>query len=228
MGLQVIGAGLGRTGTASLKVALEKLGLGRCYHMSEVLAKPEDMGHWIDAAGGSPDWDRLFADFGATVDFPACIYWRELTDYYPAAKVVLSVRDPERWYRSTQETILSPRFWNFTKGGPFGAMCEQTIERFFGGEMHDRDHLIAAFNRHVEAVKRDIPPERLLVFEAKQGWAPLCEFLEVPAPAEPFPHVNSEEETKVLIEKIMASAQDGGIGDQAFHGANEEFSSDPK
>jgi len=109
MALQVVGAGLGRTGTSSLKVALEYLGVGRCYHMSEVGGNPAHVGLWIDAANGKPDWDRLLADYEATLDYPACTFWRELADFYPESKVLLSVRDPASWFESTQEPSCLPR-----------------------------------------------------------------------------------------------------------------------
>ncbi|MFO1050224.1 MAG: sulfotransferase [Geminicoccaceae bacterium] len=225
MPLKIIGAGFGRTGTASLKIALEKLGFGPCYHMSEVLARPEHVRLWTEVGEGRPDFARIFADFSATVDFPACIYWRELLQHYPDAKVILSVRDAEKWYRSTQETILGPRWWDFVLGSPFGAMCQATIGRFLNDDVHGHDHLIAAFERHVAAVKAAVPPERLLVFEARDGWAPLCRFLRVAAPAEPFPHVNSEAETQALFASIIAANAADQIGGRAIEEANEAFSS---
>ena len=214
MGLRIIGAGLGRTGTASLKTAIEMLGIGRCYHMKEVLANPEHIGFWVDVAEDRADFDRIFSDFAATVDFPACIYWRDLIDYYPEAKIILSIRDAENWFRSTQKTFFSPRWWESDFSGSFGAMCKATIGRFFDGEIHDQDHLIESFNRHVEEVKAVVPPERLLIFEAAQGWQPLCKFLDLPMPDEPFPHANREQDTRDFLDGVMASvvvAEVGGI-----------------
>ncbi len=170
MTLSVVGAGLGRTGTASLKVALEKLGLGRCHHMSEVFGSPEQIALWAKAADGKPDWDTIFEGYGAAVDFPAAAFWRELAAFYPKAKVILSVRDPEKWWESTQETILNERIAPAMLKMPFAPVIKNVVWRFFGGEIHDRDHLIATFNRHTEEVKRTIPKDRLLVFEAKDGW----------------------------------------------------------
>jgi hypothetical protein len=208
MALKIIGAGLGRTGTASLKIAIERLGIGRCYHMREVLANPEHIGFWVDVAEGRANFDRIFSDFSATVDFPACVYWRDLIDYYPEAKVILSTRDAENWFRSTQETFLGPRWWEYILSGPFGSMCEATIGKFFDGQIHDHDHLIEFFNRHVETVKAVVPPERLLIFQAKQGWQPLCKFLGLTMPNDPFPHANREQETKDLMESVMLSKAD--------------------
>jgi len=204
MTLSVIGAGLGRTGTASLKVALEMLGLGNCHHMSEVFGSPEQIDFWVKAANGKPDWPAIFKGYGAAVDFPAAAFWRELADFYPNAKIILSLRDPEKWYESTQETILSPMMSAGLNRMPFAPVVKGVVHRFFDNEIHDHDHLISTFNRHNAEVKKAIPKDRLLVFEAKEGWAPLCAFLGKPVPAEPYPRVNSKEEMKPMIEAMAA------------------------
>ncbi len=199
MALKVIGAGFGRTGTASLKLALEKLGFGPCYHMSEVLSNGGHMDLWNAAAGGSPDWDAIFKGYASTTDFPASIYWRELADYYPDAKIILSLRDAERWFESTQETILSRNMMGLMEGTPWRAMLRNTVDALFDGNIHDHDTLIRVFNDHTAAVKAAFGPDRLLVFEAKQGWAPLCAFLGVDVPDTEFPRVNSKEELQGMI-----------------------------
>lgn len=204
MTLSVIGAGLGRTGTASLKVALETLGFGKCHHMSEVFGAPEQVDLWVKAANGAPDWPAIFSGYGAAVDFPTAAFWRELADYYPDAKIILSLRDPEKWYESTQETILSPMLVAGVHHMPFAPVIKSVVHRFFDGELHDRDHLIAKFNEHNEAVKKAIPKDRLLVFEAKEGWGPLCAFLGKPVPSEPYPRVNSKEEMRPMMEAMAA------------------------
>lgn len=204
MTLSVIGAGLGRTGTASLKVALETLGFGRCHHMSEVFGSPEQIDLWVKAAAGEPDWNAIYKDYGAAVDFPTAAYWREVAAFFPQAKVILSVRDPQKWWESTQETILSPAMSAGLDTMPFGQVVKKVVWGFFGNRIHDRDNLISIFNRHTEDVKRAIPQERLLVFEAKDGWAPLCDFLGKPIPQEPFPRVNSKEEMRPMIEAMAA------------------------
>ena len=204
MTLSVIGAGLGRTGTASLKVALEMLGLGRCHHMSEVFGSPEQIELWAKAANGAPDWPAIFDGYGAAVDFPTSAFWRELADYYPDAKIILSLRDPEKWCESTQETILSPLAAKSMPKMPFAPVVKDVVWRFFDDEIHDRDHLIAKFNQHNEDVVRSIPKGRLLVFEAKDGWAPLCAFLGKPVPADPYPRVNSKEEMRPMMEAMAA------------------------
>ncbi len=226
MGLSIIGAGFGRTGTASLKIALEKLDAGPCYHMSEVFARPDHVQRWHHAAEGNVDWDALYDGFHAAVDFPTSLYWQELADHFPSAKIILSTRDPERWYASTQETILSPEWWSFAQNSPFGSMCAVTIGRYFDDRIHDKDHVIARYRQHVETVQQSIPEDRLLVFEARQGWDPLCAFIGLPVPDGPFPHANSEAETKALLRGIMASAADAPIGSTGIDDGNETFSSD--
>ena len=203
---------MGRTGTASLKVALEELGIGRCYHMGEVLQNQSHMDNWIDAADGNPDWDSFLGDYAATVDYPACTYWRELSEYYPDSRVLLTVRDANSWYESTHATILSPKFNEFIKGSPFGEMCRKTIWNSLDHRMEDRDFMVSYFDRRNEEIREAIPADRLLVYEVKQGWEPLCEFLESPVPHNAFPRVNSRDETKQLIASLMA--QSGNVHDE--------------
>jgi hypothetical protein len=208
--MKVIGAGFGRTGTASLKAALELLGYDPCYHMSAVIAQPYRVRQWLDiAAGEAADWDEVFAGFQAAVDWPAAAYWRELAGHYPEAKVVLSVRDPQRWYDSVSDTIfasalaerrpLPPRRrvirWLVARRAPDFALMPRMVkatvtDRTFGGRIDDRAHAIKVFERHIAEVTAAIPPDRLLVFDVKAGWEPLCEFLGRPVPDEPFPQVN--------------------------------------
>lgn len=202
MTLRVIGAGFGRTATASLKYALETLLNAPCYHMSEVLGKAGQVDLWLDAANGNADWESIFDGYAATVDFPASNYWRELAEKYPDAKVLLSVRDPEKWFESTQETIFSSKLQEFHDGTKWGRMIKATIDDHLGGVMNDRDSLIEAFNAHNESVRAAFDDDRLLVFEAKQGWDPLCAFLGVDEPNEPFPHVNSKEEFDAVFEML--------------------------
>lgn len=204
MSLSVIGAGFGRTGTMSLKVALEQLGFGPCYHMVECLPKgPDHYRLWEDAVAGKPDWDAIFAGFNSTVDFPACGSYAALADHYPDAKVVLSIREPEKWFESTQQTIFAPHWMVYLPNSMAGPFMKSTINDYFDNRMHDRDFLIRRFNEHVAEVQARIPAERLLTFEVKQGWGPLCEFLEVPVPAEPFPHINDTAETQAIINNII-------------------------
>ena len=217
--LKVIGAGLGRTGTASLKEALEELGFGPCYHMFEVFTNPGHAAFWEAAWRGEPaDWDGVLGGYEATVDWPACSFYEELMERNPDAKVLLSVRDPERWYESARQTIYE--LSKLSTGSPFsrlgfalisrlafggfqtgqGPMAKEIIfQGTFDGRFEDKDHAIGVFNRHNEEVQRRVPKERLLVYEVKQGWGPLCEFLGVEVPDKPFPHLNDASEMRRLI-----------------------------
>jgi hypothetical protein len=196
MALKVIGAGLGRTATFSLKFALEHLGLGPCYHMSEVFAAGRrNVPLWLDVVAGKPDWDAVFNGFQSTTDYPACTYWQVLAEHYPDAKIVLTVRDPDSWFESVSETIFSPRMMGSLAGSPLEAMMQGVIfDAFADGDITDRAFMTDWFLRRNQAVIDALPPERLLVFSPKQGWEPLCEFLGVAAPDVPFPRVNSRDE----------------------------------
>ena len=213
MTLQVIGAGLGRTGTASLKVALEQLLGGRCYHMSEAFGNPANPPLWLDASRGRADWDRIFEGYVAAVDYPACGFWRQLVDHYPEAKVILSLRDPEKWFESTRETIFGDRIRALTAMTPDEDFFQACVYRDFVGHFGDRAFIADYFNRHVEAVKAQIPADRLLVYEVGEGWEPLCRFLGVPEPDEDFPHVNVRADFEAMIEGMqqMLAAGPGGM-----------------
>jgi Sulfotransferase domain len=193
--LKVIGAGLGRTATFSMKFAMEHLGLGPCYHMAEVLARARrNIPLWLDVVAGKPDWEAIFEGYQSTMDYPACSYWRELAEYYPEAKVVLTTRDADSWFESVTETIFSERMNAQTHDSPFGALLQGVALNAFQGKKDDRAFMTDWFRRRNQEVIDTLPPERLLVFQPKQGWAPLCEFLGVPVPEGPFPRVNSRDE----------------------------------
>jgi hypothetical protein len=204
MALKVIGSGFGRTGTMSLKHALEHLGMP-CYHMVECLPKgPAHWKLWEQARAGAPNWEEIFKGFSATVDFPASTSFKVLADYYPDAKVVHTVRDPEKWFDSTQATIFQPKWIEYLKSSEAGPYMDACIDSYFDNRMHDRDYLIKRFYEHTEVVKSAIAPERLLVFEAAQGWEPLCAFLQLPVPSEPFPHINESDAVRNLIDSVIA------------------------
>ncbi len=207
MGLEIIGAGFGRTGTVSMKAALELLGFGPCYHMREILkARPGfNDGHlelWSQhahaLAEGRPspiDWKTLLARYAACMDHPTCLYYRELMEAHPEAKVILNVRDPERWFVSWQTLFEGLGFMRAV--GRFVPRVRRAIDvidvLIRDGQMKgriDRESNIAEFLRHNAEVVATVPPERLLVFDVKQGWGPLCAFLDVPVPDAPFPHLN--------------------------------------
>lgn len=194
MGLRLIGAGFGRTGTASLKLALEQIGYGPCYHMLEVFAHMEHVPLWVDAGKGNPDWDTIFDGYQSTVDFPGCTHWRVLMKKYPKAKVLLSTRDPGRWFDSVHETIMSPRTVEYTTQSPLFEMMKTNIYDLFDGRLNDRQYMIECYERHVQEVTSTVPKDRLLVFEAKMGWEPLCAFLNAKVPTTPYPHVNTKDD----------------------------------
>lgn len=211
MTLKVIGAGLGRTGTLSLKLALEQLGIGRCFHMIEIFGVPGLVEQWERAGRGEAvSWDAMFEGFEATVDWPSCSFYDVLAARYPAAKVILTLRDAGQWFESTQKTI----FKDLEKAvedteNPWARMVKRIIVDMFEGRIHDREHAIAAYNAHNERVRRTIPPERLLVYDVREGWEPLCRFLGEPVPAMPFPRANSAEDFPGIHERIAAK-RDGG------------------
>ncbi len=205
MALKVIGAGLGRTGTFSLKFALEYLGFGPCHHMTEVMANPDQLPKWIDVVNGKPGWDSVFDGFSSAVDYPVCTYWRELMDFYPDAKFILTVRDAESWFGSVNSTIFSEimlerMMWPATR-----AFFEGAVYRDFPDTIGDREFMVDYFPRRNAEVIATIPAERLLVYEAGDGWEPLCAFLGVTVPEVPYPRVNSREE---MMPRILSTIQE--------------------
>jgi hypothetical protein len=189
MSIRVIGAGLGRTGTTSLKLALEKLLGSRCYHMYEVIEHPEHVPIWRRAlAGEAVDWPKLFNGYHACVDWPVAAFWRELSGAFPDAHIVLSLRDPESWWQSVSTTIF-PTVPKST--GDFRLMLDALFAQRFTAELTDRAACIAKYTAHVDQVRRDAPAHRLIEWRAQQGWGPLCKALGLPVPNEPFPHENT-------------------------------------
>ncbi|MEM7330144.1 MAG: sulfotransferase family protein [Pseudomonadota bacterium] len=198
MALKVIGAGFGRTGTLSMKAALEQLGYDKCHHMMEVFPNDAQLDAWHHIAqGGAPDWDTVFDGFQASVDFPSSVYWRELVAHYPDAKIILTTRDFDSWYASASETIYPvsrdiPGWMTvISKVRKIKEMTYGAIwDRVFGGKFEDKEATRQVFEQHEADVKAAFSADRLLTFHPKQGWAPLCDFLGVPMPDGPFPNVN--------------------------------------
>ena len=208
--MKLIGAGLPRTGTLTQKVALEMLGLGPCYHMVSVLDDLDQAALWDRALDGQAPWNEVFDGFQSTVDWPGGYFYKELMEAYPEAKILLSVRDPETWECSMRQTVwairngesmirllssaqahVNPQWQAFLN------MIDRLVWQGRGtfADGHERpEQLIAGMNRHNEEVKAAVPPERLLVWSVTEGWEPLCEFLQVPVPDAPFPHVNDSKE----------------------------------
>ncbi|HEY0417879.1 MAG TPA: sulfotransferase [Acetobacteraceae bacterium] len=209
MALSVIGTGFGRTGTNSLKLALEQLGLGPCHHMHEVRRSPEQHAYWSALARGERvDWDTVFAGFGSACDWPSCHFWRELAAHYPAARVIHTTRPAEAWWGSFSQTIMPLLRDLHNTADPTakarGAMAYAIIaEQTFGAAMDNKQAALAAYRRREEEVRAEIPAERLLVFDVAEGWEKLCRFLGLPAPAGPFPRTNS---TADFIEATRGTA----------------------
>lgn len=221
MALKIIGAGLGRTGTASLKVALEQLGMGKCYHMTDVLQDPPRGKAWVEAAKGNADWDTIFDGYGGSVDYPGCTFWEELADYYPDAKIILTTRDPVRWWESANETIMSQMLIDGIKGSPFGELMQRIVFDTVENRMGDKDFMVSYFEKRNAEIIEEVPPERLLVYQVREGWGPLCEFLGKPIPEVEFPRINSREETRELISGMLS--QEGGLSEEAMSAAGKSL-----
>lgn len=201
--MQIIGCGVGRTGTYSLRLAINQLGFGPCYHMEDVIHNmPVRVPQWSAALAGAADWQSIYDGYNSAVDWPTAGFFRELVEVYPEAKFVLTVRSPESWADSFMYTIYQlvggrdeapPEMRDWLE------MAVAVITHSGFPEGLDRDALMAAFEAHNEAVRAAIPPSRLLEFEVRQGWDPLCDFLGVAAPDEPFPRSNHREEFWELV-----------------------------
>ena len=188
--MKVIGAGLGGTGTLQAKAALELLGVGPCYQVAEVAKHPEHAQLWRDvAAGEAVPWDAIFGPYESCVDFPACVFYADLLDTYPDAKVLLTVRDPERSYERVHETIYKLSTAHDSPLPPVlrEAFASIVWDGLFDGRFEDREHAVGVFRGWTDEVSSRVPAERLLVYDVAEGWAPLCGFLGVGAPDEPFP-----------------------------------------
>jgi hypothetical protein len=217
--MKLIGAGLPRTGTLSQKVALEMLGLAPCYHMVNVLANLDEADHWRRALEGGAPWDQVFDSFQATVDWPGSFFWRELMDYYPDAKLLLSVRDAAAWERSMRDTIFGLFYSDIlmrdlsSARGHVDPKWRGYLEMMEGmwhqsgliadGASTTTESMQSAMERFNEEVKATVPAERLLVWSVSDGWEPLCEFLELPVPDTPFPHLN---DSKEFVERVVDGA----------------------
>jgi Sulfotransferase domain len=200
MELAVVGAGVGRTGTHSLKLALEQLLDAPCHHMLEILGDPDQIPAWTDAIEGRPvDWSTMLTRYRAIVDWPGGAFWRELSAANPNALVLLSVRDPEAWYRSAANTI----FLTFESMPPEVAPWMNEVRRLlrdrFSDRFDDPTAMIDAFERHNDTVRAEVPASRLLEWTPEDGWAPICERLGLPVPAEPFPVTNTTNEFREMV-----------------------------
>ena len=203
--MKVIGAGFGRTGTMSLKAALERLGFGPCFHMIDLIRDPTPLPYWQAAADGEKvDWTEALDGWESTIDWPGCTFWEEMAEIWPDAPVLLSLRDPEAWYRITlnsiheaKEMALRGELQGNTEEAPDPAVMQMINgliwKGTFKGRFTDKEFALEVFRRHNEDVKSKVPADRLLVYEIKEGWGPLCDFLGVEVPDEPMPHLNDTE-----------------------------------
>lgn len=202
MELAIVGAGLGRTGTLSLKVALEQLLGAPCYHMLEVFAHPDDIPVWQRAADGEAvDWHALFADYRAAVDWPVAAFWREIAGAYPDAPVLLSTRDTAGWWKSASNTIFEIDAHPIPDDPVFGAqvrMIKSMFANTFTPDVGNEAAAKAAYEQHNADVRATIPADRLVEWRPGDGWAPLCAALGVPEPSEPYPHVNTTDEFRLM------------------------------
>lgn len=190
MSLEIIGAGLGRTATLSLKFALEMLDLGRCYHMTELYGSGRtSLPLWVDAIGGNPNWSKIFSGFTSTTDYPGSCFYRELMDFYPDAKVILTVRDPDSWFDSVSETIFSSHR-DSNLFGASGKAFSNFVRSPFAEKISDRAFMTGYFKHWNQSVIDHVPKERLLMLTPGDGWNPLCEFLGKKIPAKPYPRVH--------------------------------------
>ncbi|HXX88607.1 MAG TPA: sulfotransferase [Acidimicrobiales bacterium] len=204
MALQVVGVGLGRTGTNSLKLALEQLLGGPCHHMLEIFEHPEQIPLWQQAADGSADWPAIYTGYEATVDWPSAAFWRELVGSYPDALVILSQRESaDAWWRSASQTIFQVVPGGTQAPPPIGPWM-QTVVRLLadrhGIDPTDERKAKAGYEAHLAEVRAEVPPARLLEWTTGDGWAPLCERLGMPVPDDDFPHVNTTEEFRARLE----------------------------
>ena len=206
MSLEVFGMGFGRTGTESLKKALEILGFGPCYHMYEVLPHQERVEKWVSLVqGATPDWDAIFDGYRASADWPGAYFWREIAEHFSDAKLILTTRDADAWYESMAQTILP--LLRASAVTPNSLAEEMFISRTFEGDIDDRSHVIDVFKRHVDAVQAEYGPDRLLVLELGSGWEPLCAFLGVEVPNVPYPVGNTSEEFGDNIDRVTARSR---------------------
>lgn len=193
--MQVIGAGWGRTGTTSAAAALELLGFGPCFQMQDVWPRPEFATLWNEHRAGRPvDWRTELSEFESCVDWPGCWQWREFAELWPDAQVLLTVRDAESWYASALASIHDWTGPGRDVGPPEVATLLTSLwDEHFGGwtGFLDRESSIAAYEAHVDDVRRMCPEHRLVEWRVADGWQPLCAALEVPVPDVPVPHLNA-------------------------------------
>ncbi len=197
MSLKVIGAGFGRTGTNSMQIALNSLGFGPCHHMSEVSDNPLMKTRWRAFMKGTDfGWGELFEGYASCMDWPSAYYWRDLMQIFPEARLILTWRDPESWWRSFENTLL--KYYEQTDDRD--SVGYQIIDKVFDGQPEGQDLALALYEANVEAVRATVPADRLLVHALGDGWEPLCAYLGVPVPDQPYPRTNSTAKIQARFE----------------------------
>jgi hypothetical protein len=221
MSLQVIGTGVGRTGTHSLKLALEQLGFGKCYHMVELFQHPENVIYFEKAERNEEvDWNKLFEGYNSAVDYPVARYYKQIIAKYPEAKIIHTIRDPDSWYQSATETIFwasKPslgRILSLMIKMPFSSTIRKRfpvlkyngglVDNIFGKDLKNKQAVIKKYNEINTETLNFIPKDRSLVYDVKTGWEPLCNFLNVPVPGTPFPRSNVRDEFKIRVAEISS------------------------
>jgi hypothetical protein len=198
--LKVVGAGVGRTGTHSLKIALEQLLGGPCHHMVEVLADPQQVPTWIDAIEGRPvDWSSFLGSYQAVVDWPGASFWPELLAANPDAMVLLSVRDADAWYRSASNTIFIALTQSPPEARAWMGSMEKLLRDRFSDQLDDRSAMIDAYERHNDDVRARVPADQLIEWTPSDGWDPICGRLGLAVPEEPFPVTNTTDDFRAML-----------------------------
>jgi hypothetical protein len=221
MSIKIIGAGFPRTGTNTLRESLELLGFNKTYHMKQLLVHPENVHYWETLrATGTTDWEGLYDGYQATVDFPCYPWYKQHMQHYPDAKVILTVRPFENWYESFYSTIWKaqnppeeaqaamaekvagdPRLQQVMRVMKFAK--DAIIEDHFHNRFLDKEYMEKVFNDHNEEVKNYVPADKLLVFDVREGWGPLCEFVGAEVPDEALPHTNKKEDFGAMVQELM-------------------------
>jgi len=217
--MRILVLGMCRTGTASLSLALRKLGYSP-YQMREVLANPTDLALWQEAINvtlvqprdrsnaqrfldpyAKPEFDKLLANHDVVMDIPGCIFAKELVEAYPDSKVILTTRKYEEWERSMQDSLWCfctwrlfaiARYFNISKMAPLFRLMH-SVFRAHNGNTYGGPESKAAYEKHYDTVHSIVPKSQLLEMNPDTSdWQPLCEFLDRKVPEGPFPRVNEE------------------------------------
>ena len=195
MPLDILGLGLPRTGTKTLKKALEILGYQKCYHMYELRIHPEHISYWEAASDGAEvDWEKLFTGYCAATDYPAAYHWRTLLKRYPNALVILTVREPAAWYRSAKETVFKIANNIPNNNSPLAQrrrLWKRDMSKWLGEETDNAQLMLKKFAEHQQDVQSIVPTEHLLIYDVREGWEPLCSFLSKDIPNREFPWTNT-------------------------------------